>query len=283
MSETNDKPNDTISNDVFNVIDSTYSNTDDFNSNSTNNITDYDYPLFTNTSNINETKDARIDEANVFFSKIYRLFFNNENDSDTMTENTSTNNSLSSAIQHNQQTSTENSANIEVLGHDLNNNDAHYHSHHKHNRTNGSNKEKKKSDRCLEADFQVCKSWSKNRLLHAQKCCSEVGRTESESKTQRSCVHFGKKRCKKIQSILKCCIKTVYTEPTAETVDRDSISGTTTMHTTTDATVERVEVKAETADVVCCRPVEKGKLCRVSSSTTCEDGEQLQQSPSTLP
>ena len=129
-----------------------------------------------------------------------------------------------------------------------------HHSHHKHRDMEKSHQRGKKSDRCLEANYEVCKSWSKKRLLHAQKCCSGA-QTDAETLEQRSCDNFGKKRCKKIQSILKCCIKTVYTEPTA---------------------VAPTEEPTVTTDVphICCKTTDKGKFCRVSTTGICEEDEE---------
>ncbi|GFR05496.1 hypothetical protein TNCT_605791, partial [Trichonephila clavata] len=65
---------------------------------------------------------------------------------------------------------------------------------------------KRKSDRCIEADISVCKNWSKKKLIRAHSCCSSLDPKDVRQQSQ-SCRNFGKKRCKKLKTILKCCIK----------------------------------------------------------------------------
>ncbi|KAG8194047.1 hypothetical protein JTE90_028389 [Oedothorax gibbosus] len=126
---------------------------------------------------------------------------------------------------------------------------------------------KPKPDRCAEADQSVCRTWSKKRLLRAHDCCSTI-EDESSHQMLRYCKNFGKKRCKKIKTILKCCIKTSLFETTTipiPTDEEDTVATTTVQPVTTSVN-----------EIVCCRDVEEGKLCRVSEEPTCRLGEYLQ-------
>lgn len=156
----------------------------------------------------------------------------------------------------------------------------HHNSHHKHD-----SKDTKKSDRCLEADYQVCKSWTKRRLLHAQRCCSNK-RKQVEAAHPRSCENFGKKRCKKIQSILKCCIKTVYVEPSSVAPSNETTiaPGEESATKSEDETQQQQRTTPAISGIVCCKPVDEGILmeCRFGNIQRCEEGEYQESNPSEM-
>ena len=284
----NETYNETItSNDLFSVIDPVQeeivSNISVF-----SNVTDYDYPEYDNISSVNITNNTSVHRAKNYFNSIYKLFFNNEKVSEESHEVNETLMNNTNIIKFNGHTPEENSTHdLKHLSHESQDqkheshdhkhethDHKHHHSHHKHD-----SKETKKSDRCLEADYQVCKSWTKKRLLHAQKCCSGK-KPDVEISDPRSCHNFGKKRCKKIQSILKCCIKTVYIEPPS-TAPSNETTTTPGEESASKSDVETTDEKKPTklSDTVCCKPVDSGKLCRVAESGNCEEDEYKQSSP----
>lgn len=222
------------------------------------NTTDIELPIGNNNDSIlDEAKNSTVGNVTEYFNSLYRLFFNTGHHN-SLHENSNSINILNK---------TENA----TINQDTNNlTNQTLHSHHKHDHKTSNKTEvkaNKKSNRCVEADYAVCKSWSKRRLLNAQKCCSGVS-SGVEVHDRKSCHYFGKKRCKKIQSILKCCIKTVYTEAT------DPPSTTEDNFTVT-----------ETPGIVCCRTMneEDGnqeRECRVSYTGTCKEDEFVQNSSS---
>lgn len=246
------------SNDILSVIasDNEY---EYLNFSESNNKTDFEYPQFNISSQLNETDDTSMDRAKTFFTNIYRVFFNTDKNNETLeaTKNnetlevTKTNETLNSILNNGTDVSQEPRT-------------EHHHKHHSHHKHGHKERiyerGKKKSDRCVEADYEVCKNWSKKRLLIAQKCCSET-RTEPGF----NCENFGKKRCKKIQSILKCCIKTVYTEFGSTT--------TTTEEPTTSVT-EDTSTSNEFSGIACCKTTEEGKMCRIAKSDNCNEDEE---------
>lgn len=135
---------------------------------------------------------------------------------------------------------------------------------------------KRKSDRCLEADIAVCKNWSKKRLIRAHNCCS----VSEELRDPKICKNFGKKRCKKLRTILKCCIKTAFIESTTTVPVNDSDLLPTEESTTTIKSNQLEDIVSDVVatsslDVVCCRDAPEGKLCRVIESSPCGDGEYI--------
>lgn len=258
-----------------NLLDVANSQSEFINQNSTDfeNGTDYDYSQFNYAVNNNETNSTTVKEASSYFNVLYRLFFNTENDhkseenfKSSITGNDNFANETDSQVIYTNTQASENlttETNIHVDNNDTLHNDtikSHHHNSHKHELQEPQ--KTKKSDRCVEADYSVCKSWSKKRLLHSQKCCSSGSKTSVDGHDHKSCHNFGKRRCKKIQSILKCCIKTLYTE--------DAV--------TTQISVEPTAAN-EVAGAVCCRTTDGGKLCRVSETGVCDEGEFVEDSP----
>lgn len=224
-------------------------------------VTDYDYNFTNDSANKNETNSKTVDESKSYFNTLYSLFFNagRKNKTD---ETYGRNNTFNETIKNDTFLQFENNI--------TDNNTMHLHNHQQH-KLEKDNRKPKKSDRCVEADYEVCKSWSKKRLLHAQKCCSSGPQNEFDDETQISCHHFGKRRCKKIQSILKCCIKTSITEA----VTTSESDATTKPEATTDPPLRPTDV----ADAVCCMISDSGKFCRVSETGICKEDESVEDSP----
>ncbi|XP_054707955.1 uncharacterized protein LOC129217653 isoform X2 [Uloborus diversus] len=129
--------------------------------------------------------------------------------------------------------------------------------------------------RCAEADFEICKSWSKKKLLKAQRCCSDTmqGNYISEDVT---CRNFGKRRCKKIRYLLKCCIKTNIMEVTEEKTTFDVKEETTMVEieeTTKEATTEETTIEN---NHMCCKVVDNEKRCHLHGQSGCEEDELLE-------
>lgn len=265
------------SNDLLSVIDPVHEEIDAFNNSFSSNITDYDYPEYDNISPVNNTNSTSVDKAKNYFNSIYKLFFNSERN---VEEKQGANETFANVT-----------TNTTLYAHSPDNNSAHEHKKHKHNSHHHKHhhshhkhdsKETKKSDRCLEADYQVCKSWTKKRLLHAQKCCSNR-RKELEAGHPRSCDNFGKKRCKKIQSILKCCIKTVYVEPSSVAPSNETATAPGEEFATKSEHENQHQQSTPPAisGIVCCKPVEDGMLmeCRFGNIERCDEGEYQETSP----
>ncbi|GIY43355.1 selP_N domain-containing protein [Caerostris extrusa] len=125
--------------------------------------------------------------------------------------------------------------------------DFHQHHHHQHNSNDTQivpkkesvpEQPKRKSDRCIEADISVCRNWNKKRLIKAHNCCSSP---EMQSENQ-NCKNFGKKRCKKLRTILKCCIKTAFIDKVPTTAVDESDATTVTENINTTDVFEEVPV-----------------------------------------
>lgn len=219
---------------------------------------DYEYPYYNDTLHSKEPNSTTVKETSGYLNVLYRLFFHNRSDhkfQETFNSNITTDEN----VMNETNTQMDNNDNIQNETMELH--------HHSHKYEPHEQQKTKKSDRCVEADYSVCKSWSKKRLLHAQKCCSSGLQIALDDHDHKSCHNFGKRRCKKIQSILKCCIKTLYTETTA----------------TTDISVETTEaneVVDTVVDAVCCKTTDVGKICRVSQTGLCEEDEFVEDSPS---
>lgn len=257
------------SNDLFNVFDPINDPIIESNTSVISNNTDYDYLEERNNYFDNDTNSTTISQEKSIFNSIYRLFFNNGNNSErTFAMNETITLNYTSSNGYEEELIPDNSTHYPIKHKDH----LHHHKHHHsvHNRKEDI-KQKKPSDRCLEADYQVCKSWSKRRLLHAQKCCSGVITREEKV----SCTHFRKKRCKKIQSILKCCIKTLYVEPSISTTTNEPCNETSTeesLNTTTQSSTDRNQIQ----HIICCKPNGGSRTCRVSTSGTCEVDEHVE-------
>ncbi|PRD30179.1 UNVERIFIED_CONTAM: sepp1b [Trichonephila clavipes] len=135
---------------------------------------------------------------------------------------------------------------------------------------------KRKSDRCIEADISVCKNWSKKKLIRAHGCCSSLDPKDVRQQSQ-SCRNFGKKRCKKLKPILKCCIKTAFLETTV--IDESEEFLNTEKAVVKDhfdvSTVPTNPTEENSYDVICCKNQEKGRLCRVIQTSPCDVGEYI--------
>ncbi|GFY76460.1 hypothetical protein TNIN_124891 [Trichonephila inaurata madagascariensis] len=135
---------------------------------------------------------------------------------------------------------------------------------------------KRKSDRCIEADISVCKNWSKKKLIRAHSCCSSLDPKDVRQQSQ-SCRNFGKKRCKKLKTILKCCIKTAFLETTV--IDESEEFLNTEKAVVNDhfevSTVPTNPTAENSYDVICCKNQEKGRLCRVIQTPPCDVGEYI--------
>lgn len=135
---------------------------------------------------------------------------------------------------------------------------------------------KRKSDRCVEADISVCKNWSKRKLIRAHSCCSSLDPKNVRQQSQ-SCKNFGKKRCKKLKTILKCCIKTAFLETTI--IDESEEFSTTEKSVVNDlfevSTVPTDQTVEANYDVICCKNQQKGRLCRVIQTPPCDVGEYI--------
>ncbi|GFQ95091.1 hypothetical protein TNCT_178091, partial [Trichonephila clavata] len=135
---------------------------------------------------------------------------------------------------------------------------------------------KRKSDRCIEADISVCKNWSKKKLIRAHSCCSSLDPKDVRQQSQ-SCRNFGKKRCKKLKTILKCCIKTAFLETTLieeseEFLNTEKAIVSDHFEVSTVPTNPTAEVSY---DVICCKNQETGRLCRVIQTPICDVGEYI--------
>lgn len=257
------------SNHLFNILEHTNEEVD-ANTSLAANITDYEYPDYNDTSFENNSNNTSVVKAKSFFNSIYRIFFTSENNEEVneFNETSVSNDTFSSDFY--QQIIFKNNASHN----DDHKNPLKHHKHH-HSKEKDNSEFKPKSDRCHEANYEVCKSWSKKRLLHAQMCCSDV---HSNAEDRKSCVHFGKKRCKKIQSILKCCIKTVYTEPSVRVLTEEM----PTAVSTEDSQIIRPKESEENGapNIVCCKEIEGSKFCRVSNAGVCEEDEYVEYSAS---
>lgn len=63
---------------------------------------------------------------------------------------------------------------------------------------------------CVAEDEKVCEQWSKRQLKRIQRCCANVDdelKVEVNSKHENICKSFQKKRCKKLRTVIKCCLK----------------------------------------------------------------------------
>lgn len=74
------------------------------------------------------------------------------------------------------------------------------------------------STHCEKEYKEICSLWSKNKLKHANKCCRFKEKTYLSTNNSEisDCRHFGRKKCKKMLPILKCCLGTItfITKPT---------------------------------------------------------------------
>ncbi|GFS40135.1 hypothetical protein NPIL_350401 [Nephila pilipes] len=133
---------------------------------------------------------------------------------------------------------------------------------------------KRKSDRCVEADISVCKNWSKKKLIRAHGCCSSLDPSDVQRQSK-SCKNFGKKRCKKLKTILKCCIKTAFIDTTV--IDESGEFSTTEKAVVNDDVEERVptiptvveEDNRQVVDVICCKNQQEGRVCRIIQTPPC--------------
>ncbi|XP_035224817.1 uncharacterized protein LOC118197420 [Stegodyphus dumicola] len=270
---------------------------------------EYYYPDYQEgnfTSESENSSDSSINKAQQFLKNLFNLFFSTEEDTLSTTENVFNSSSFNASQE-----------NVEISERRNNTSDnTSYHHHHGISKENskafaeGDAKHRKKSDRCAEANMQVCKNWSKKRLLHAQKCCSAtIGDRKVLEYDPQACKNFGKKRCKKIQTILKCCIKTTLMDTnttianativaeTALSSDNASVTDSapvavsdtavtssaalliaydTSTVTSTSSTEEISVTETSSLEVVCCKDVKNNKFCRVSE--TCNDDEYIDQS-----
>ncbi|XP_015928303.1 BEACH domain-containing protein lvsA [Parasteatoda tepidariorum] len=143
----------------------------------------------THSHHSNETNDIPTNETDPSRNNIVNLFFNTSNNSSS----TDTLNNQD-VIESNQTTSNDSSSqNVPA-----------------------------KNGRCLEADIQVCSDYSKRRLLRIQSCCL------SENREDLACRSFTPKRCKKMQTVIKCCIKTTISDTTTAASADEFETATTT-------------------------------------------------------
>lgn len=66
---------------------------------------------------------------------------------------------------------------------------------------------------CVAEDEKVCEQWSKRQLKRIQRCCANADdelKVEVNSRHENICKSFQKKRCKKLRTVIKCCLK-IYT------------------------------------------------------------------------
>ncbi|KFM72056.1 Selenoprotein Pb, partial [Stegodyphus mimosarum] len=272
---------------------------------------EYYYPDYQEgnfTSESENSSDPSINKAQQFLRNLFNLFFNTDEATLSTTENAFNSSSFNSSQE-----------NFEIFERRNSTSDNTSYHHHRETSKKASKsfaegdektKHRKKSARCAEANMQVCKNWSKNRLLHAQKCCSAtIGDRKLLAYDRQTCKNFGKKRCKKIQTILKCCIKTtlintnttisnvttvaetavssetasvtdsapVTASATAVTSSADLVIAYDTSTVTSTSNTEGLSVtETSSVEIVCCKDVENNKFCRVSK--TCNDDEYIDQS-----
>ncbi|CAL1265796.1 unnamed protein product [Larinioides sclopetarius] len=232
-------------------------------------VGDFDYPFYNDTMDDLEYNESSIVFKDDFYNSLQNVFFNN----DTLRFQIEDLNVTSFNINFTDELQS-NSTHVDAV----HSNDTQDNHHHDHESAKSSVKPlKRKSDRCIEADISVCKNWSKKRLIRAHNCCS----ANAELRDAEICKNFGKKRCKKLRTILKCCIKTAFIEnpTTVPNSDSDSLPvkesiTTTTMSNNVEDIVQDT-VPTTNYDIVCCKDQPEGKLCRVVESPPCGEGEYI--------
>ncbi|XP_055927213.1 uncharacterized protein LOC129958634 [Argiope bruennichi] len=231
-----------------------------------NKINDFDYPFYNDTMDDLEYNESSIVFKDDLYNSLQSVLFNNNTLSVQIEDlNLTLSNTNSTDELPTNSTYEDSSKSNDTQNHDL---------HHDHKPTVYAKPSfqppKRKSDRCIEADISVCKNWSKKRLIRAHNCCS----ISEERRDLEMCRNFGKKRCKKLRTILKCCIKTAFIEtPTTSVNETESIQENTT--STMSDKIEEAAVATASYDVVCCRDHPDGKLCRVIESPPCGEGEYI--------
>lgn len=255
---------------IENVMDLLETNTSsivetiDSKANHSEHFSEFDYPTYDETLEDYDNNETNPKRDHAFFNTLYNYFFNSDTTEQPETLNSSETLSVNASSKE-----FEDSNNIfvplNISEHDI---------LEFYNNTTPPEIEatrnptpKPKADRCAEADPSVCRNWSKKRLLRAHNCCSSMDAEDESQNQPRFCKNFGKKRCKKIKTILKCCIKTALFEGTTVPAAMEEVETTTTTYALT-----------EVIDIICCRDVEEGKVCRVSEESNCEVGEYLQES-----
>ncbi|GBM49294.1 hypothetical protein AVEN_23177-1 [Araneus ventricosus] len=238
-----------------------------------NEVDDFDYPFYNDTSDDFEYNESSKVFKDDFYNSLQNIFFNNE----TLSIQVEDSNFTSPSSNFTDELPSNSTHDDSVHSNDTQNHH-HPHDHEPAVFAKPSVKPpKRKSDRCIEADVSVCKNWSKKRLIRAHNCCS----VSEELRDAQMCRNFGKKRCKKLRTILKCCIKTAFIEnpTTVPANESDSVTVEESITTTTKSNnIEDVvqDVIATTNyDVVCCKDHPEGKLCRVVESPPCGEGEYI--------